>query len=243
MVMSDPFALGRLSKRLLSAQAYGLSPAGGTAVPQVLSRVEERSRLRRAAMPVKLTRKTLVMQTTAVASSQRELTEAPTRGLTPEQARQGQRQRELRVPMIGHELERGRLPKRLEFCTRKSLRPVTTTLGVWAKHLKAKRAKAQSRQLKHTMRLRASLGERGILETRAMGNAEPDYQRRVGMLWDFMGYSGLEEKPTSSLDAALSEYSDWAYLLGESCEHGDKLKASLAALYPNLVAAGVTQLP
>ena len=34
------------------------------------------------------------------------------------------------------------------------------------------------------------------------------------------------------MDEALSDYADWAYLAGEKAEHGEKLKAALAALHP-----------
>ena len=58
------------------------------------------------------------------------------------------------------------------------------------------------------------------------------------MLWAFMSRHGLPSQPPSLLDEALSDYADWAYLAGEKAEHGEKLKAALAALHPLMMPPG-----
>ena len=51
------------------------------------------------------------------------------------------------------------------------------------------------------------------------------------MLWAFMSRHGLPARPDARLDEALSDFADWAYVAGEKAEHGEKLKAALAALH------------
>ncbi len=80
-----------------------------------------------------------------------------------------------------------------------------------------------------------------MIATIAMGESQPDCERRVDMLWAFMARFRLSKQPTTRFDEALSEYSDHAYLGGGTCEPRDKLKAAVAALRPTLMPPGPSQ--
>ena len=109
---------------------------------------------------------------------------------------------------------------------------------VEARRIGNKRARARRRQKQHEDRLRASVGEMGILHRLSMGGSEADYRKRADTLWAFMSRHGLSVRPPARLDEALSDYGDWAFLGGEKAEHGEKLKAALAALFPLLMPPG-----
>ena len=135
-------------------------------------------------------------------------------------------------------MESAHLPGRIAPERGKGARRTTWTRGV-----NAKREKARRRLGKFSAELRASIGLTGILEGLSMGKSGPDYRRRANMFWAFVTRHQLRIRPMEALDRALSDYSDFAYLAGESCEHGDKLKAALAALHPQLAQPGQTSLP
>ena len=63
------------------------------------------------------------------------------------------------------------------------------------------------------------------------------------MLFSFMARHQMPRSPPARLDAGLSDYADFAYLAGETSEHGDKLKASLAACHPQLMPPGPNLFP
>ena len=83
----------------------------------------------------------------------------------------------------------------------------------------------------------------GTLEGMAMERAGADYRRRLSMLWGFMARWRLKAKPPEALDKALTDYCDTAYLGGESCEHGDKLKAAMVSVHPDLMPPGIVMHP
>ena len=125
----------------------------------------------------------------------------------------------------------GPLPRSLQTCL--------TPCGVLKRRVPAearkianKRVRARRRQRKFEDRLRASMGEMGVLHRLSMGRSETSYRKRVDTLWAFMSKHGLPSQPPARMDEALSDYADWAYLAGEKAEHGEKLKAALAALHP-----------
>ena len=50
-------------------------------------------------------------------------------------------------------------------------------------------------------------------------------------------------RPSNVLDASLCEYADFQFVDGEGAEHGEKLKASLVALYPELLGPNLLHTP
>ena len=137
------------------------------------------------------------------------------------------------------------LPPKADGLTARSMRVGLVPLSLLrrrqpleARRIGNKRARARRRQKQHEDRLRASVGTMGVLHRLSMGGSESDYRRRVDTLWAFMSRHGLFARPPARLDEALSDYADWAYLSGEKAEHGDKLKAALAALFPLLMPPG-----
>ena len=136
-------------------------------------------------------------------------------------------------------------PQRASSLTARSLRVGLVPLSLLrhrqpleAKRIANKRARARRRQKQHEDRLRASVGEMGVLHRLSMGGSETDYKKRADTLWAFMSKHGLSARPPARLDEALSDYADWAFLGGEKAEHGEKLKAALAALFPLLMPPG-----
>ena len=196
----------------------------------------------------KLTRSVLTQQAAVVNQASSSLVTVPERGLMPLESKKLQAQRLLRVPLESVSLLPGRVPQRAWEASRRSTRQAVAPgpgkgLSSWMKQVRAKRDRARRRQLTFVDRLRSSIGEPGVLATISMGKSEKDYVRRVSMLWAFMARWNLERAPIAALDAALSDYADHAYLHGETSEHGDKLKAALSAVCPNLMPPGPNLFP
>ncbi len=169
----------------------------------------------------------------------------PERALDSGALRALKAQQKARLPLLSLDLAPGVVPlhaglKPPRMATAKAARGAMTP---WLKNARAKRQRARKRQLKYQTHLRASVGEQGVLATLSMGGSEPDYRRRLDMLWAFMARFRLERKPIAALDAAMSDYADFAYLAGETCEHGDKLKAAMSAIHPQLLPPGPNLLP
>ncbi len=111
----------------------------------------------------------------------------------------------------------------------------------WLKRVTAKRARTLRRLHQCEDRLIAYKGERGVIATIVMGRSQPNYERRVDMLWAFMARIRLNKQPRTRFDEPMSDYSDHAYLVGETCEQRDKSKAAFAALCPTLMSPGPSQ--
>jgi hypothetical protein len=65
-----------------------------------------------------------------------------------------------------------------------------------------------------------------------------DYQRRVQGFLSFCRRAGLATSDDESLQVALLEYLDWAFLAELRLDHGTKLLASLTVEWPHLHRAG-----
>ena len=198
------------------------------------------STMKGARLP-KLTRSALTQQATAASVASSASVTVPERGLTPAESRKLLAQRELRVPLESVSLLPGRVPLK-PWETRPSV-AASRGLSSWMKQVRAKRERARRRQVAFVDRLRSSIGEPGVLATISMGKSEKDYVKRVNMLWAYMARWNLARSPIGALDAALSDYADHAYLHGETSEHGDKLKAALSAVCPNLMPPGPNLFP
>ena len=114
---------------------------------------------------------------------------------------------------------------------------------VRAKQINEKRAKAKKRQSMWARSLRRSVGLPGLLETISLGRSERDYRRHLDTLVSFASRLRLEMHPASHLDSTLCEYCDHRYLDGEAAEHGEKLRASLAALQPECIGHQCAKVP
>ena len=70
---------------------------------------------------------------------------------------------------------------------------------------------------------RRSFGLSGLLAVLSMGRSEKDYRRRADRFFFFCSRMRFRLRPSQSLDNALCDF-----------EHGEKLKAGLNALYPEM---------
>ena len=79
------------------------------------------------------------------------------------------------------------------------------------KSARVERQRVRKRQLGHQTHQRASVEEQGALAASAMGMSEPDYRRRLDMLWAFTARFRLAKTPMPALDAAMSDYAGFGY--------------------------------
>lgn len=107
-----------------------------------------------------------------------------------------------------------------------------------------KRAKAAKRQEKHVRKLRAAVGDVGLLESLAVGaGTRADYARRRNAFYTFAAKMGLSISSEPDLDIALCEYGDARYLDGEACDVGLKLLSALEEVHPVQQRKGWMHLP
>ncbi|CAE7820938.1 unnamed protein product [Symbiodinium necroappetens] len=109
---------------------------------------------------------------------------------------------------------------------------------------RTQRERARRRQRVYAQKLRATLGERSILELNSV--KEPtrrDYLQRLEKFYDFVRFHQLDIKRERELDAALCDYADSLYLDGESSTSGQKLQAALEFVRPEAAREGRLVLP
>ena len=106
------------------------------------------------------------------------------------------------------------------------------------------REKARRRQRVFAQKLRATLGERSILEMNSVKEpTRKDYLQRLEKFYDFVRFHQLDVKRERQLDAALCDYADHQYLNGESSTSGQKLQAALEFVRPEAAREGRLVLP
>lgn len=110
-------------------------------------------------------------------------------------------------------------------------------------HVK-KRQKAIQRQRKYSQKMRASLGEKSLLEAASikMGQRQ-DYARRLEKFYSFVIRFQLAINTVDQLDVALCEFADHEYLNGEGAHCGEKLQAALEYERPEYSRHGSLNLP
>lgn len=110
-------------------------------------------------------------------------------------------------------------------------------------HVK-KREKAIQRQRKYAQRMRASLGEKSLLEAASikMGQRQ-DYARRLERFYSFVIRFHLDITTVPQLDIALCEFADHENLNGEGAHCGEKLQAALEYERPEYSRHGSLSLP
>ena len=107
-----------------------------------------------------------------------------------------------------------------------------------------KRRRALKRQKRDVKRLRAAVGERGVLEDKSLSaETRKDYSRRLERFWDFVARFSLPTTRLEDLDVALVDHSDWLYLDGDSCDAGTKLKSAIEAFHVEYLRLGRLHLP
>lgn len=122
--------------------------------------------------------------------------------------------------------------------------PRSTGLQQQLNLVKQKRQKAMTRQMKYEKRLRATRGERGILEDHSVKEPQRrDYARRLNGFYGFIARFDLPIGAEAELDVALVDYADLLYLNGEASDAGTKLKAALEYHRPEAARSGTLHLP
>ena len=111
------------------------------------------------------------------------------------------------------------------------------------KRINAKRLVARRRLEKYGKELRRSIGLPGLLETLSMGKSGAEYRKRSEEFFNYCSRMRFPVQPAVLLDNALCEFSDTKYIDGESVECGEKLKASMCALHPNLMGPNLLHVP
>ena len=76
-----------------------------------------------------------------------------------------------------------------------------------------------------------------------MGKSDRDYRRRFDALVRFVSQMQLALRPSSRLDCTLCEYADHRLFDCEQSEFGEKLRAALQALKPELVGHHLRLVP
>lgn len=112
------------------------------------------------------------------------------------------------------------------------------------KSVEKKRAKARMRQAKYQKKLRATVGERSLLELCSIKEPQRrNYAKKVDEFYGFVSHHGLPLSTEEHLDEALCEYADELYLNGESVNAGEQLKAALEFDLPTAARGGSLVLP
>ena len=110
--------------------------------------------------------------------------------------------------------------------------------------VKLKRERARRRQKKYGQRLRASLGERTILESHSVREeTHKNYVQKLEKFYEFVLFYQLSIRTQAELDAALCDYADHLYLCGENCSSGARLQAALEHHRPEAIREGQLHLP
>jgi hypothetical protein len=137
---------------------------------------------------------------------------------------------------------RSRSPSRMREVTGK--KPVGSGLRAVIKSVAEKRRKAQERQRKYEKRLRATHGERSLLEMGSVKKAQRlDYAKRLEQFYLFVAHYQLPVSDEKELDEALCDYADFLYLDGNGHDAGEKLKAALEFERPEASRHGDLKLP
>ncbi|CAE7038510.1 unnamed protein product [Symbiodinium sp. CCMP2592] len=124
------------------------------------------------------------------------------------------------------------------------MEPENWSLKTLLKGHQAKRKRAADRQKKFAMKLRATQGERSILELSSVKEPQRrDYAKKLDGFYGFVEQYQLRIADTSALDAALCDWADILYLNGEGSNYGDKLLASLEFERPEFAREGKVNLP
>ena len=109
---------------------------------------------------------------------------------------------------------------------------------------KKKREKAMRRKRKYVKRMRATRGEKSILELNSVKEPQRrDYSRRLEKFYAFADHFELDIAKEKGLDEVLCEYADALYMEGEDCNCGQKLLAALELEMPEWHREGVLKLP
>ena len=110
--------------------------------------------------------------------------------------------------------------------------------------VEAKQKKAAKRRHLHTARLRASVGERSILETIDIGSdSQEDYAKRLLSFWGFAARWKISLSQPTQYDAAAVDWADFQYLDGEGPDHGERLRAALERWSISALRTGCLGLP
>jgi len=107
-----------------------------------------------------------------------------------------------------------------------------------------RRTRALRRQAEHVKKLRAAVGEAGVLETKSVRKpSRDDYQRRLRELWAFVARHRLPHKSREDLDKCLVDFCDFLFLDGGGSDEGGKLKAALEMYRLEFCRDGRLSLP
>lgn len=110
--------------------------------------------------------------------------------------------------------------------------------GLLREH-KKKRERALGRLRKYSKKMRATRGEKGLLEMASIKEPQrKDYARRLEMFYSFVLRYQLKIETEAELDAALCEFVDHLYLEGEDSSFGQKLQAALEFERPEFAREG-----
>ena len=102
--------------------------------------------------------------------------------------------------------------------------------------------KAHHRQKLFERKLRASVGDLGLLESLATSTStRADYARRRSAFYTFAAKRNLPILGPGDLDRALCEYADDLFLDGLAADQGTKLLAALEETHPLQQRAGWTR--
>ena len=107
-----------------------------------------------------------------------------------------------------------------------------------------KRKRAMERKKRYEQRLRASLGEKSLLEMASIKEPQrKDYARRLEGFYSFIIKHELPIGSEKELDAALCEFADHLFLDGEDLSWGQKLQAAIEYKRPEYARDGRLSLP
>ena len=115
--------------------------------------------------------------------------------------------------------------------------------GLLRDHQK-KRQRALVRRKRYEVRLRATRGERSLLEMASIQEPQrKDYARRLEAFYAFAVRYELDVSQEKRLDEALCEFVDHLFLDGEDVNYGQKLQAALEYERPEFSRHGRLALP
>lgn len=109
---------------------------------------------------------------------------------------------------------------------------------------KKKRERGLQRKKKYAVRLRASRGEKSLLEAASVKAPQrKDYSRRLEQFYAFVLRYELPIQNENQLDEALCEFADHLFLDGEGLSFGQKLQAAIEYERPEFAQEGRLALP
>ncbi|CAE8582583.1 unnamed protein product [Polarella glacialis] len=102
----------------------------------------------------------------------------------------------------------------------------------------------EEREKKHKRRLRALVGEVGILEGGSvLESTAKSYSKQLNKFYDFAEKYGVEINSAEVMDQALVDWCDMQYLDGHSHDQGDLMKAAVEFKLPSFAKDGDLKLP